>query len=244
LAERNLKLRDWMEPAHPTIIRLYEDLLSIYRIIRQKYQTAIDKAFDDVSRKIGFVVTTTIPVVIEINDKGAITNLMIADRLKGTLFESELIGGALGKMRDTQIKAAAGKYCFYLIWYDALRLKLKTDWMEPAHFKKPTLTATALAQATQVTDITNIAVRPEVMEPAHWFNPQVAIQPEESVLISVIDEVYPELNLASRISAIRDKIRAVRPEVMEPAHFRLNEQLKENPAELLKAVKELLEKYS
>ena len=241
MVEKNLRLRDWMEPAHPGIIKQYEDLLSIYRVIKEKYQKAIDSAFDSVSRKIGFVVTTTIPIVVEIGEKGNVANLIIGgDNLRGTLFESEL-QNALSKIKETPIKASAGKYCLYAIWFDALKLKLKTDWMEPAHFKKPTLTTPALTAAIHGS---TIAVRPEVMEPAHWFDPQVILQPEEAVLISVMDEVYPELNLASRISAIREKVRVVRPEVMEPAHFRLSEQLKDNPAELLKAVKELLEKYS
>lgn len=241
LAEKNLRLRDWMEPAHPGIIKQYEDLLAIYRVIKEKYQKNIDSAFDSVSRKIGFVVTTTIPIVVEINEKGKVTNLQIGgDNLRGTLFESEL-QNALSNIKETTIKASPGKYCLYAIWFDALKLKLKTDWMEPAHFKKPTLTLPALTTAIHGT---SVPVKPEVMEPAHWFDPQVVLQPIDSVIIAVIDEVYPELNLASRISAIREKIRVVRPEVMEPAHFRLSEQLKDNPAELLKAVKELLNKYS
>jgi uncharacterized protein YfkK (UPF0435 family) len=241
LAEKNLRLRDWMEPAHTGIIKQFEDLLAIYKVIKEKYQKAIDNAFDSVSRKIGFVVTTTIPIVVEIGEKGNVANLIVGgDNLRGTLFESEL-QNSLGKIKETTIKASPGKYCLYAIWFDALRLRLKTDWMEPAHFKKPTLTSPA---STTIIHGASIAVRPEVMEPAHWFDPQVVLQPDESVIIAVIDEVYPELNLASRISAIREKIRVVRPEVMEPAHFRLSEQLKDNPAELLKAVKALLEKYS
>jgi hypothetical protein len=242
MAERNIRLRDWMEPAHPTIIKFYEDLLTIYKLIRQNYQTSIDKAFDNVSRKIGFVVTTTIPVVIDVAEKGKVQNITIgAEHLQGTLFESELITNTLSKLKESTLKVSSGKYSLYVVWFDALRLKLKTDWMEPAHFTRPKITTPVLSSSTS---ILNAAVRPEVMEPAHWFDPQVVLQPEESVLISVIDEVYPELSLASRISAIREKIRVVRPEVMEPAHFRLSDQLKENPAELLKAVKALLEKYS
>ena len=239
MADKNLRLRDWMEPAHPMIVKLHDDLLAIYRLIRENYQSSIDKAFDDVSRKIGFVVTTTIPVTIEIADKGAIKRMTVgAEHLKGTLFEKELIIDALSKFRDGNIpKVSPGTYSLYLIWYDALRLKLKTDWMEPAHFRKPGFTVPAQS------NLTVASVRPEVMEPAHWFDPQVLLQPEEAVLIAVIDEVYPELNLAARVSAIRERVRAVRPEVMEPAHFRL-EQLKDNPVELLKVVKELLEKYS
>jgi hypothetical protein len=43
---------------------------------------------------------------------------------------------------------------------------------------------------------------------------------DEKVLISVIDEVYPEFRLADRIAATRQMLRQVQPEVMEPAHLR------------------------
>jgi hypothetical protein len=83
------------------------------------------------------------------------------------------------------------------------------------------------------------------MEPAHWFDWRITLRPEETMLISVIDEVYPDLSLASRVSAIREQGRysIVRPEVLEPAHFNRTEAIKDNPAELLTAVKALLEKY-
>jgi hypothetical protein len=63
-------------------------------------------------------------------------------------------------------------------------------------------------------------VRPEVREPAHWFDPGVVIAIEDAVVISAIDEVYPELRLAERIAADRLAIRQIRPEVMEPVHYR------------------------
>src|ERR1035437_2262567 len=149
LAERNIRLRDWMEPAHPTIIKFYEDLLTIYKLIRQNYQTSIDKAFDNVSRKIGFVVTTTIPVVIEVAEGGKVQNIMIgAEHLQGTLFESELITNTLGKLKESTLKVSPGKSSLYVIWFDALRLKLKTDWMEPAHFTRPKITTQVLSIST------------------------------------------------------------------------------------------------
>ena len=66
------QLRDFVEPAHPSVIRLYDDLLDIYRHIREVAQTDIDAAFDDVSRQIGYVVTATLPVDLELGDKGAV----------------------------------------------------------------------------------------------------------------------------------------------------------------------------
>jgi hypothetical protein len=59
-----------------------------------------------------------------------------------------------------------------------------------------------------------------VQEPAHWFHPALAIPVEDQILISVIDEVYPELRLAERVSLTRQLLRRVKPDVMEPAHFR------------------------
>ena len=59
-------LRDWTEPAHPGVIRLYDELIQIYREMR-KQQEEIDAAFDRVASQIGFVVTTTVPVRIEID---------------------------------------------------------------------------------------------------------------------------------------------------------------------------------
>ena len=64
------RIRDWVEPAHPALVKQYEDLITIYRVIREHLQGRIDVAFDRVSREIGFVVTTTLPVTLEIAGKG------------------------------------------------------------------------------------------------------------------------------------------------------------------------------
>jgi hypothetical protein len=104
---------------------------------------------------------------------------------------------------------SAGKYDLYLVWYDALKLKLRKDWLEPVHYLRGDL-AVRISETARV--------RPEVQEPAHWFHPSVVIPVEEKVLISVIDEVYPELQLAERIATTRQWLRKVQPDVMEPAH--------------------------
>ena len=135
--------------------------------------------------------------------------MMGAEHLKGTLFD-DAITKALG---DLQFKGLAeGRYQIYVLWYDALRLKLHADWMEPAHFGVDRFGLAAGISKAAV-------VRPEVMEPAHWFDRGWALTVEEAVLISAIDVVYPELGLGSQIAAYRQKQRQmVRPEVMEPAH--------------------------
>lgn len=57
------------------------------------------------------------------------------------------------------------------------------------------------------------------MEPVHWLDPRTALESEEAIQISVIDEIYPELRLADRVIASRQLGRQkVWPEAAEPAH--------------------------
>jgi hypothetical protein len=207
-------LRDWTEPAHPGVIRLYDELIQIYREMREQ-QKEIDAAFDRVAAQIGFVVTTTLPVRIEIDEKGVVRNALLdGEALRGTLFEKE-VTPFVNRLREKKFSGVpAGSFRFYLIWYDALRLKLRRDWIEPAHVLQGLLNSLVGQSVAQ-----SQLVRPEVREPAHWFDPGIAIAIEDAVVISAIDEVYPELRLAERIAADRLAIRRIRPEVMEPAHF-------------------------
>jgi hypothetical protein len=226
-----------VEPAHPMVVKLYEELLALYKVLRQR-QSVIDGAFDSSSRQIGYVVTTTIPAVLEVGAKGRITLVKLgSENLKDTIFEREF-ERPLKELCQPVADVAAGTYKLYLIWYEALKLRLRTDWIEPAHFRRPTLRETILRERT-------IPVRPEVQEPAHWFDPGTAIAVEESVLISVIDEVYPELRLADRIASSRwGFARRVRPEVTEPAHFR-QERLREpeKATEVLAEIASVLRRF-
>lgn len=207
-------LRDWTEPAHPGVIRLYDELIQIYREMREQ-QKKIDAAFDRVAAQIGFVVTTTLPVRVEIGEGGVVKSAHLdGEALRGTLFEKEVAPFVAGLKERKFTGVPAGTFRFYLIWYDALRLKLRRDWMEPAHVLQGLLSSFVGQTVTQTA-----LVRPEVREPAHWFDPGVALAIEDAVVISAIDEVYPELHLAERIAADRLAIRRIRPEVMEPAHF-------------------------
>jgi hypothetical protein len=201
----------WGEPAHPGIIRYYDDLIAIYRVIRGQFQQQIDDAFDSVSRQIGFVVTTTIPVTLEVADERKAARWTMDASLKGSLFENKILGVIGDTKAETWKAVSPGSYKLYLVWYGALKLKLRKDWLEPAHFFGAEIRE-SISEAT--------AVRPEVQEPAHWFVPGERLSVDEKVLISVIDEVYPELRLADRIAATRQVIRQVQPEVMEPAHLR------------------------
>lgn len=208
-------LRHWVEPAHPEIVKRHDDLVTIYNAIKQQMQGPIDAAFDRVSRQVGFVVTTTLPAVLEVGTEGKVKGLALSgENLQGTLFEREFSEPM--KRADLPLKGVtAGSYRLYLIWSDALLLRLRTEWMEPAHiFQVAGFLTQPQAQATQL--------RPEVMEPVHWFDPGIALEVEERLLISAIDEVYPELKLVDRLTTFREALRRpVGPGVKEPAHFRL-----------------------
>src|SRR5947208_17165029 len=96
------------EPAHPMVVAQHDSLVSIYKVIREKYQAKIDATFDEVSRQIGFVVTTTVPVEVEVGDNGKIKSTSVAGpSLKGTLFEK--IAGTVGT-DAVGGNTAAGKY--------------------------------------------------------------------------------------------------------------------------------------
>jgi len=218
MSETNFaRLRDWTEPAHPGVIRLYDDLIQVYRVMRER-QEQIDAAFDRAAAQIGFVVTTTLPVHVEVAGDGAIKKSYLDDALRGTIFEKELSGFLQDLTRKPFTGVPAGTYRFYLIWYGALKLKLRRDWLEPVHVIQGLLGSVAAERGAGVA--ASALVRPEVREPAHWFDPGIAIAIEDAVVISAIDEVYPELRLAERISADRLAIRRIGPGVKEPAHFR------------------------
>jgi hypothetical protein len=235
------KLRDWVEPAHPMTVKLRNDLFALYTRIREKYQIEIDNAFDSISQQIGFVVTTSIPIVLEVGHKGTIEGVSIgAEHLIDTLFDRELIK-TLEMLKDDPIPSLkAGKYEIYAFWFEALKLKLRSDWVEPAH----TVGQIPIPMASRTKYDFRIRSRPEVREPAHWFDPGIAIAAEEAVLISVIDEVYPELRLVDRVASSRE-ISRVRPEVIEPAHyFRFDPKMRyENPEELLKLIRKIVDRY-
>lgn len=193
--------RPMQEPSRSSHIELHKDLTAVYRLIRESYQTKIDGAFDRASRQIGFIVTTTVPWILEVDKKGRVGHMKVgADHLRKTIFERELSKAMRGILEDSN-PLPPGPESIYLIWVDALKLQLKTEWLEPAHPYRP--------RFPDRPDLFGPGVRepahwgPGVREPAHWLHPGVRIAAEERVLISVIDEVYPELRLAERLTTLR-----------------------------------------
>ena len=263
-----------VEPAHPGIIALYDDLVAIYRFIRDNYQSTIDQKFDEISRQIGFVVATAVPVSVEVGDKGGIKSFALTSKnLQGTLFEglTRTVKGAKEMTTTAGKTVNPGTYNLYLFWYPALKLRFRTEWMEPAHlpahWKEPAHFGTATWKQGVHPEWTEpvhfrpgqitAAIEGELAsrfvgkvgghgEPVHWFDPGYVIAAEEAVLINAIDEVFPELRLADRVTVSRQMARGiVPPEVHEPAHFRQLERAldSEKGAEIAKEIGAILKKY-
>jgi len=143
-----------------------------------------------------------------------------------TLATHGLTGGvALGPLNVAGALAVVSVVIAFALWYPALKLRLKTDFMEPAHltaWKEPAHPGVGFLGSMQAelsrSYVGNVPFRGE---PVHWFDPGYTIAAEEAILIHAIDEVYPELRLTDRITAGRQAARArVRPEIPEPAHYR------------------------
>jgi hypothetical protein len=220
---------EWQEPAHLVLVRHYDDLVAIHRVIRDKFQSRIDEAFDRASKQIGWVVAMTFPVRL-VAAKGKVRSMEPgAANLRGTVFEKEMApllaevakagfpaleGGE--PLADPTPEPASVAYDFRLIWANALRVRLRTEWLEPAHVR-PWLEPAHFGKPW--------------LEPAHWvldphpdpWGQRQEFAPwKERVLLSVIDDVYPELQLMARVTEMKAAVRARRwpvgPHIPEPAH--------------------------
>ena len=176
----NLTPTPWVEPPHPSVIRLYEDLIQVYRSMKE-HQREVDSLFDRVASQIGFVVTTTLPVRSEVGDKGSVLSLELDGETIGkTLFATHFKPFLEERKSRVFQNVSAGTYRFHMIWYDALLLKLQWDIYEPAQVLATlidTITQpaaqTAATSAYSAYSASSAAVRPEVREPAHWFDPRI-----------------------------------------------------------------------
>ena len=231
----------WVEPAHPGIVTRYDDIVALYSAIRENAQKAIDHAFDEVSREIGFVVATTVPVTVEVGDKHAVEKVKArGEQFKGTLFDRKLVPAFDSLVNLPVDGVGAGTYNIYAIWESALTLALRHDWVEPAHFG----VAASQVSAVATEAVAERRLLPGVREPAHFLDGRIQLTPEETVLVSAIDKVYPDLRLAERVAASRVATRpiAVSPYVIEPAHFRTSELLRNEG--FVSALNQLVQKYS
>jgi hypothetical protein len=299
-------MRYCVEPAHPMVIKLYSDLVTIYKFVKDNYQKEIDEAFDRASQQIGFVVTTTVPVILEVGEGGAMKSLsMGSESLKNTPFDKEITAVFdLKKKGEHKLIVSPGVYNLALFWYDAVKLRLRTDWMEPAQpvyqlqselmgMRRSPQSAQSMSMALQSqpwmepvhhrpwcepvhTPWTEPVHHMPWMEPVHphtpwmepvhypgcrpWLEPAHPVfqtaadlkkageartfehtEPvqylnrvnqiilERSILVSAIDEVYPELKLGERLDQAQHAMSptlplpppraAAWPGVREPAHM-------------------------
>jgi len=237
-----IKVRDWVEPAHPVLVQRYDDLISIYQIIKNSFQEKIDQTFDHISRQIGFIVTTTLPVTVTVSGDGRIEKVEFTTRnLQGTLFENEFKSLFRAISEGNSTKITVGTYPIYLLWHDALKLKLRTDWLEPAHFKQIEIDLTQQA----VIESASAKLNPGVREPAHWFNAAVTLDREEEILLAAIDEVYVDLKLGERVAVARRDTMKYVPGIREPAHFRQFDKIleREDALKIIAELKAVIEKF-
>ncbi|MDD1753974.1 MAG: hypothetical protein LUQ38_12910 [Methanotrichaceae archaeon] len=181
----------WLEPVHPWK-SLRDDLEKLYRVIHA-YQQEIDEAFDGVSKKIGFVALTAVPITVEVGEKGKINNIaMGAENMKGTIFEDALFK-AMEPMRKESTQINPGSFEVLLFWEPALKYVLNA----------------AMDECTTAPDS---AVQFHLWkEPAHVFRIRKdildVINPDYQPgmgndLIDVIDKVYTDLKLGDSIRTI------------------------------------------
>ncbi|AJE02640.1 hypothetical protein [Geobacter pickeringii] len=108
--------------------------------------------------------------------------------LQGTVFEreftpllKELAGKGVGK-------TAAGSYSLFLIWHEALKLKLKADWIEPAHFRDILEEVIVARSGKQLV--------PGIREPAHFRRLAELLDREDALrLVAELTEVLKKYGL-------------------------------------------------
>ena len=125
----------------------------------------------------------------------------------------------------SSIQPAACFHRFYLIWQDALKLKLQLNWVE-------------IVSGQSVT----IIHRPYPNEFTQWFDPGMATAIEDAVVILAMNEAYPELRIMERISSNRLAIAQMRlPHPQErPAY--LEQRFGGQERELLTEIRGMLNK--
>lgn len=259
--KRKIIIPETMEPAHFRLPELHELLRELYAVVRDRFQEPINAAFDQASRSIGFVLATTMPMTFRIGDNGLVKAIALpaASPFKGTVTDRAL-AKALKPMIGTTVPVnRAGDYTIYLVWPQALALKLKKDWMEPAHVFRPWLEPahtigpwTEPAHPTlpepiatlKPPDLAMAKLVWESHEPAHWFDRGMAMGETEMLHVSLLNEFYPDLRLLERVTAARQGAQIIPPEVQEPAHFRqILNAFPGAPAEMMEEMTQVMRRY-
>jgi hypothetical protein len=174
----------WNEPAGANVVKERSDLVKIYRAVKEKCQKNIDNEFDRVSREVGFVVTTAIPVDLEL-ERGKVKRIrMGSENLNGTIFEKAMIQ-ALKPLADYQIPVDGTAYTIVVLWNEAfmlMRVPVDPGVEEPAQ--------------NQLKDMfIKLGDRMATVK--------------EQLHASAIDEVYPELKFAQRLANSKATFRNI-----------------------------------
>lgn len=180
-------------------VKTYDYLRTLYGFFRER-QEEIDNTFDSVSQSIGLVITTTLPIQVVLSN-GKINSISIGtSQLMNTLFEqkfSTFLQTFKTLSSDQLSTVPDGNYSLYLIWLDALSLRIRSDFMEPVNSRRST------SRSSSNFPSSFRSVPPVVEEPVHWIDVGLSIDLSETIQISAIDEIYPELKLADRIILAR-----------------------------------------
>ena len=135
--EKFVNIRDWVEPAHPAVLKVREDLVNIYKHIKDGYQKTIDETFDKISRDIGFMVVSALAAEIETAAGGIIIDGRLSAEMRGTIFDRGM-APIFKKIKSAKIPGASPQvYKVYVFWHEALKLKLSAAVLDPQAVVSP-----------------------------------------------------------------------------------------------------------
>ena len=123
-----------VEPVQHATLKLHEYLSRIYQYLKG-HQKEIDRVFDSTSEKMGVVLTTSLLSEMQVVDKKIKAfKTVIPQGYKPTMYH-EAMDKLLAGMHGTALEEVAdGQHPLYVFWHEALKAKLKTSWIEPAHY--------------------------------------------------------------------------------------------------------------
>jgi len=194
-----MRPRLWAQRPRRSAIRFHQDLIQVYRAMREN-QREIDRAFASVASRIDFGATTTFPVRAEVESWGILRSLDPDGAGAGQTALGREFKPFLEALEGRTLRGVApGTWRFYLIWYGALLVEVQCDVYAPVQM---------------LSALIDMLTAPA--HPARFENP---LPEEDGLTISAIDAAYPELGLADRMSANRTAVRRIASRATEPARF-------------------------
>ena len=184
-----MRPRLWAGRPRRSAIRFYEDLVQVYRSMKE-HQHEIDHAFASVASRIDLGATTTLPVRAEVESWGILRRLDPDSGAAGRAVLGREFEPFLEALKGRTLRGVApGIWHFYLIWHDALLLELQGDVYAPVKM---------------LSALIDMLTAPA--EPLRFASP---LPEQDALTLSAIDAAYPELRLADRMSADRTSVRRI-----------------------------------